>query len=188
MKAIDVLNREAYISALPLNKEGKELAPKTLAKVMLIKVHYSKAAEKIREELQEVLRGLKKEGYDDRAQKQLRMQDINERVAKAVAWKACGEGDKPEMPTAEEIKEAKVISKATEAFNKETEELTKAYRLANEEKMQEDCDVKDKRMSEECYADVCAVLGTSGEIVFGNEYKEPMHRFLMVIASMFVEE
>ncbi len=76
-----------------------------------MRVAYDKAAKAFDDDMQQVLKEIKKEGYDERAQKINHMKEI----------------DGKEDATKEEKKEADEIRKTEEDFNKETEELNKAY-------------------------------------------------------------
>lgn len=83
-----------------------------------MRVAYDKAAKAFDDDMQQVLKEIKKEGYDERAQKINYMREI----------------DGKEDATKEEKKEADEIRKTEEDFNKETEELNKAYSEAYQEK------------------------------------------------------
>ena len=109
-------NQEMFLKRLtllniPLSLEGKELPSELKAKIMLMRVAYDKAAKAFDDDMQQVLKEIKKEGYDERAQKINHMKEI----------------DGKEDATKEEKKEADEIRKTEEDFNKETEELNKAY-------------------------------------------------------------
>lgn len=146
-------NNELFIKRLtllniPLLFEGNQLPDKLKAKLMIMRVAYDKAVNSFEDDMKEVLKNLKKEGYDERAQKIHRMKEI----------------DGKEDATKEEKKEADEIRGTEEEFNKETETLNKDYSTAYQQKLEDKSDMKPKFLSIEDYTDIIAMIGTEGII------------------------
>ncbi len=160
---------------IPLSLEGKELPSELKAKIMLMRVAYDKAAKAFDDDMQQVLKEIKKEGYDERAQKINRMKEI----------------DGKEDATKEEKKEADEIRKTEEDFNKETEELNKAYSEAYQEKMKEECDMKPRKFAFEGFAKIIELIGTDGAIKVKWDFPEaleiPKEEFISLIATNLVD-
>lgn len=173
-------NQEMFLKRLtllniPLSLEGKELPSELKAKIMLMRVSYDKAAKAFDDDMQQVLKEIKKEGYDERAQKINRMKEI----------------DGKEDATKEEKKEADEIRKTEADFNKETEELNKAYSEAYQEKMKEECDMKPRYFAFEGFAKIIELIGTDGAIKVKWNSPEaleiPKEEFISLIATNLVD-
>ena len=166
-------NQEMFLKRLtllniPLSLEGKELPSELKAKIMLMRVAYDKAAKAFDDDMQQVLKEIKKEGYDERAQKINHMKEI----------------DGKEDATKEEKKEADEIRKTEEDFNKETE--------AYQEKMKEECDMKPRKFAFEGFAKIIELIGTDGAIKVKWNSPEaleiPKEEFISLIATNLVDE
>lgn len=173
-------NQEMFLKRLtllniPLSLEGKELPSELKAKIMLMRVAYDKAAKAFDDDMQQVLKEIKKEGYDERAQKINHMKEI----------------DGKEDATKEEKKEADEIRKTEEDFNKETEELNKAYSEAYQEKMKDECDMKPRYFAFEGFTKIIELIGTDGAIkVIWNSPEAleiPKEEFISLIATNLVD-
>ena len=92
----------------------------------------------------------------------------------------------------EEKKEADEIRKTEEDFNKETEELNKAYSEAYQEKMKEECDMKPRYFAFEGFAKIIELIGTDGAIKVKWNSPEaleiPKEEFISLIATNLVDE
>lgn len=174
-------NQEMFLKRLtllniPLSLEGKELPSELKAKIMLMRVAYDKAAKAFDDDMQQVLKEIKKEGYDERAQNINRMKEI----------------DGKEDATKEEKKEADEIRKTEEDFNKETEELNKAYSEAYQQKLQEDSEMKPKYLSFEGFTHIIDLIGTNGTIEVKWNTPEPLkipkEEFISLIATNLMDE
>lgn len=174
-------NQEMFFKRLtllniPLSLEGKELPSELKAKIMLMRVAYDKAARAFDDDMQQVLKEIKKEGYDERAQKINHMREI----------------DGKEDATKEEKKEADEIRKTEEDFNKETEELNKAYSEAYQQKLQEDSEMKPKYLSFEGFTHITDLIGTNGTIEVKWNTPEPLkipkEEFIYFIATNLMNE
>ena len=165
-------NQEMFLKRLtllniPLSLEGKELPSELKAKIMLMRVAYDKAAKAFDDDMQQVLKEIKKEGYDERAQKINHMKEI----------------DGKEDATKEEKKEADEIRKTEEDFNKETE--------AYQEKMKEECDMKPRYFAFEGFTKIIELIGTDGAIKVKWNSPEaleiPKEEFISLIATNLVD-
>ena len=176
MKNQEMFLKRLTLLIITLSLEGKELPSELKAKIMLMRVAYDKAAKAFDDDMQQVLKEIKKEGYDERAQKINHMKEI----------------DGKEDATKEEKKEADEIRKTEEDFNKETEELNKAYSEAYQEKMKEECDMKPRKFAFEGFAKIIELIGTDGAIKVKWNSPEaleiPKEEFISLIATNLVDE
>ena len=127
MKYAEIFNKAAIVRNIPLICEGRELPSGMNAIVVLTRVQYDKHMHAFEEEMKDVLESLKKEGFDERSERQERLKDIDSRAEAAKKWK---KGDKdengnlieePAAPTPEELKEAEEIRKEKDAYGEELE-------------------------------------------------------------------
>ncbi len=179
------------LSNIPSSFFGKTIPPKTFTEVLLLQVSYQNKAKVFDDFMQEVLKKLKKEGFDERAQKVQRMEDIDNRLKAHDDWK---EGDKdadgkdvpqPAKPSDEELKEADEIRETKADFDKELEELNTAYMDAYQKKSKEE--VKElKLLSKETFESLVSFFGFTGNVDFttanGDKVSLSTQDFLKMIA------
>lgn len=188
----DLFNKRAVLQNIPLVLEGRKLPKETAASVMLLKVQYQHKVDDFVKILDDVKKGLKKEGFDDRAQAVEEMKRIDERRAKAEAWKEGDEGEKPQMPSQKELDKAEQTRSTLEEFEKEKKELEEALQEAQEKKAKETVNFKNCMLSKENLADIYDLVGADGEIEYtipGVSYthKIPKEMFLNMVAFNLVE-
>lgn len=192
----DVFLRSNIASNIPLVFEGRKLPKAETASVMLLRVAYSGKVEEYQKCLEEVLKGLKKEGFDDRARAVAEMESVDARAKAAKEWKK-GDTDKdgkpaekPEMPTAEELEKAEKTRETVEEFEKEKKELEEAYMEAQQKKSEEKVDFKNGTLTRAEFEEICELIGTEGDIeVRGfsdTPVKLPKEQFLGMVASKLV--
>lgn len=185
----DVFLREKILSNIPL--EGEEalnpFPPSLITSIVLMQVACSKKIEEFENTMQEVLKRLKKDGFDERAQIQERRKEIEKRIFEAENWN--GEGEKPEIPSDKEIEEAKEAEKTKAAFEEEYAELDKSYFEARQKKSLEEVKDITLQFTREEYEKLVEVIGLSGTIEFNgfNEAKSRVKKidFLKIIAEQF---
>lgn len=193
----DVFFRSNIASNIPLVLEGRKLPKAETASVMLLRVAYSAKVEEYQKCLEEVLKGLKKEGFDDRARAVAEMESVDARAKAAKEWKK-GKTDKdgkpvekPEMPTQEELDKAEKTRETVEEFEKEKKELEEAYAEAQRKKSEEKVEIKNGTLSRAEYAEICEMIGSEGEIEIRGFSDHPVNipkeQFLGMIASKLVE-
>ena len=78
----EILGKRNISSNIPLVYEGRELSREMKATVVLMKVSYDKVATEFDKDMQEVLKGLKKDGFDDRSRDIQKMEEIDKRKEK----------------------------------------------------------------------------------------------------------
>lgn len=193
----DIFLKRAILRNIPIAFEGRKLGKTEVASVMLMRVVYEKKVEEFNKDMEEVLKGLKKEGFDDRAQAIAEMEKVDLQKKTAEEWK---EGDKdengkpiekPEMPTKEELKKVEETRKTKEDYDKELKELNENYSAAREKKLNESISLQNSSFSHEEYAEICEVIGLEGNIDISGFGKEPIKMpkidFLEMIAINLVE-
>lgn len=196
MKYNEVFTREQVLSNIPLAIDGRKLSNDMQAKVMIMRVAYDKEANSFNQDMQEIAKGLKKEGFDERTQAIQKMEDVDRRKKAAEEWK---EGDvdkdgkkveKPAMPTNEEIEEAEKTRSTKEEYDKELAEFNEKYISAHNKKMAEESGMKERLFTEQEFSEIIGVIGSEGKISFKNgDNKAEISRedFLGIIAAWLVK-
>ena len=176
MTTNEMFNNGTSVANIPLVFEGRELSAKLQAKLMIMRVTYDKAMAAFQEKMQEVVKGLKPEGYDELDEGFKKMESIEAK----------------EGATAEELEEAKKFR----AEKLEDYEAKKRILLdkVNEAYIQEgasESDAKVKKFTEDEYAEILSVVKTEGVIKYSmGEDKAvdmPKMAFLGMIAVNLVE-
>lgn len=192
----EIFMRRAILSNIPLVFEGRKLGKSEVASVMLMRVAYNKKTEEFNKCMEDVLKGLKKEGFDERAQAIAAMEDVDRRKKAAEEWK---EGDKdeagkpiekPAMPTEEELKKAEETRKTKDDHDKELAELNENYSEARKKKLEESTTIANGTFTRSEYAEICELIGSEGTIeLFGfadEAVKVARAEFLAMIATHLV--
>lgn len=192
----DVFYRSNIVSNIPLAFEGRKLPKSETASVMLIRVAYANKMEEYNKDMQEVLKGLKKEGFDERSQAIAEMEMIDSRVKAAKEWKKGMKDsngkpiEKPEMPTSEEIAKAEKTRETKDEYESERKELEEEYAEARTKKAEEKVTIKNATFSKAEYAEICDLIGNEGEIEIRGFSDAPMtiakEQFLGMIAANLV--
>lgn len=159
-----VIMGQHIVDSIPFEMDGKKLSVAMTAQLAVIQASYKMCLKSVDDLTTEVIKRLKKEGFDERAQKILRMEAIDKKRQAHLAWKEGDEGERPEAPTDEEIAEADKIREGKEAYDKEFAELDTAYKEAYDEKLKEEVKEPPKRMSGELFEAVIEMLGVSGKM------------------------
>ena len=176
MTVNETFNNRTIVSNIPLVFEGRELSSKLQAKLMIMRVTYDKSVSAFQEKMQEVVKGLKVEGYDN----------LEAEIKKMLAIEKKEDASKEELEEAKRIREEKyadyeekkkvLIEKVNEAYNQEGLEQT---------------DIKVKKFTEEEYSEIISVIKTEGKIKYAMNNDEsvdiPKMAFLSMIAANLVE-
>ena len=192
MKYSEVYDRNNLLVNIPLSMDGRQLTKGTAASVMLLRVAYGKKIQELENDLQEVLKGLKKEGFDERSQAVAEMERVEAQKKKAEEWKEGDKGEKPVMPSEEELKKAENTRETLDEYKQEKKELEEAYLEARKKKFEEKVDMKGKTLKREELEDLYDMMGTDGTVNIVVPYlKEPIEvkkeNFLEMIAANLVE-
>lgn len=196
MKYNDIFTRKAILNNIPLVFEGRKLGKSEVASLMLIRVAYDRKTDEFNKFMEDVLKGLKKEGFDERSQAVQQMEDVDRRKKAAEEWK---EGDtdkdgkpveKPSMPTKEELEKADKTRETKANYDKELEELNESYMEARNKKLEEETTISGGTFTRAEYAEICGLIGSEGDIEmtgFATEaVKIPRAQLLNMIAAHLV--
>ncbi len=193
----DIFFRNRIVANIPLVFEGRKLPKSETASVMLIRVAYNNKVQEFEKDMEEVLKGLKKEGFDDRAHAIAEMESVDARMKAAKEWKKGQKGEdgkpveKPEMPSDEELKKADETRATKEEFEAEKKELEEEYVTARQKRAEQKVEVKNGMFSRSEYAEICEVIGYEGEIEVSGfadvPVKIPREEFLGMIAAHLVQ-
>ena len=165
------------------------------ATVVLMKVAYDKIASEFDKDMQEVLKGFKKEGFDDRSKDMQRMNEIDKRKESFQSWKKGAKDENgndiqiPTAPTDEELKEAERIREGEEGFEEECKELEKSYQKAYSEKLKEEVKFTERMFSVSDLSEIIGMLGTDGDMeitINGVKNKIAKEAFISLIAANLV--
>ena len=160
MKYAEIFNKAAVVRNIPLICEGRELPSGMNAIVVLTRVQYDKHMHAFEEEMKDVLKSLKKEGFDERSERQDRLKDIDSRAEAAKKWK--------------------------DAYDEELEKLNSDYGEAHDKKMEEEIKFDERKFTAEQFESIIKMIGIEGDIeVNGN--KIPKTHFINMIGALFVE-
>ena len=193
----DIFFSNRIVANIPLVFEGRKLPKSETASVMLIRVAYNNKVQEFEKDMEEVLKGLKKEGFDDRAHAIAEMESVDARMKAAKEWKKGQKGEdgkpveKPEMPSDEELKKADETRATKEEFEAEKKELEEEYVTARQKRAEQKVEVKNGMFSRSEYAEICEVIGYEGEIEVSGfadvPVKIPREEFLGMIAAHLVQ-
>lgn len=149
MKWAEAASRANLLANVPL----KGLDGKSTADIILLRVAYDRKADELRDFMADVARKLKPEGYDDRAQRVARMEDVERRQEEG--------GD--HAPTPEELAEAEETRKtALETHERERQELETRFQEAQRKKMDEDTEVDGGALPRDTFNALCQQVGAEG--------------------------
>lgn len=197
MKNKDILTRNRIASNIPLMIEGRKLSNEMQAKVMIMRVHYAKAAKQFADDMKEIFQGLKPEGFDEKSMSIMKMEEIDKRVKAAEEWK---EGDtdkdgkpveKPSMPSKEELEEADRARASKDEYEKQLAEINNAYNAAYMDKLEEDCGIGERIFTEGEFAELIGMMGIEGTMeitVDDNRQEVSKESFISMIAAWLVKE
>ena len=193
----DIFFRNRIVANIPLVFEGRKLPKSETASVMLIRVAYNNKVKEFEKDIEEVMKSLKKEGFDDRAHAIAEMESVDARMKAAKEWKKGQKGEdgkpveKPEMPSDEELKKADETRATKEEFEAEKKELEEEYVTARQKRAEQKVEVKNGMFSRSEYAEICEVIGYEGEIEVSGfadvPVKIPREEFLGMIAAHLVQ-
>lgn len=171
MKYYELLSKSNLVNQIPLVFNGIKLPADTAANIVLLKVSYNNAIEDLRKEQEEILKNLKKEGFDDRLHSIEEMESVDARIKAFNEWtedltdKEGNKVEKPTYPTEEEINKANETRKISIEFEKEKEELSEVYEKAIQKKYFEDVKL-DKGITKEDWKNIYDIIGTDSTIEF----------------------
>lgn len=189
MKNSEIINASIIASNIHLVFEGRGLSNKMQAKIMLMRVGLDKKVAAFNEKIQEALKGVKPEGFDDLAREVGNMRQVEARSKAVAEWN--GEGEKPTEPTKEELDEAKKIreEKLSDYEEKEKVVLEKLVEIRKQE-LDEDSGYTLKKFTEDEYAEIISMIKSEGEypyVVNGETFTIRRIDFLGIIAANLVE-
>lgn len=160
----EIITNRNLLNNVPLLFEGRKLPKSTAASLMLLRVSYNNKVDEYIKTLDEVKKGLKKDGYDEREQAVQQMEDIDRRKKAADEWKEGSEGEKPASPTEEEIEKAEKTRATLKDFEAEKKELEDAVNEASNKKLDEKVDMKNGKLTKDEFADIYEVIGVEGTL------------------------
>lgn len=191
----EILSKRNIASNVPLVYDGKELSRDMKAAVVLMKVSYDKIVAEFAKDMEEVAKGLKKEGFDILSEDMKRMNEIDKRKEAFQTWKKGAKDEKgndiprPTAPTDEELKEAERIREEKEGFEEECKNLEKSYQKAYSEKLKEDVKFTERMFSVSDLSEIIGMLGTDGDMeitINGVKNKIAKEAFISLVAANLV--
>lgn len=161
MKNVEVINLSALVSALPTTIEGKSLDPDTKAKLIILKYHYEKASLAFEDEMQEELKKLKPEGFDDRLQKIQQAENVIAEKKKYDEWKEDDEGEKPTAPDAGVVEAANKTLADRADFDKELAKVNEEYLSVRNTRLSEEYESTPRTIDYATYVKLVDFIGDS---------------------------
>lgn len=186
----------SLLAGIPFVINGVNMQAKTSTDVILLQVAYQNKMREFDEFMQEVLKKIKKDGFDERMQNHTLFTDIEKRLKAHNEWKE-GQTDadgkkieRPAKPSDSELEDAEKFRANEADFAKELEELDDAYKAAYAEKVNEK--VADmKKFSRESYENIVEFIGFVGEISVSFPNREPVNmsktEFLQLLGFNLVD-
>lgn len=177
---------EAYQKAnllgmMPLGNAEFKFPASLSTAIILLQVEYQRKLKEFDETMAEVLKKLKKEGFDDRSQAIQKMEDIDKRLKEHEK-----DNSKPK-PSDKEIAEADEIRKTEEEYRKEFDELDKQFTEAKNKKAEEKIGGFNPVLTKEEYGMLVETIGVSGDIVLPNiQQPIPKVTFLHMVAEILL--
>lgn len=174
--------RRNVLQNIPFTVGDRKLTGDAVANVILLRVSYERKAEELSNFLQEVVKGLKPDGYDERERAVADMTRVEEMEK--------GDGEKPSSDDIEKAR--KTRNDVLEMHNEEREALERSFSEANEKKLSEETTIEGRPLSRQAFSDICSLLGVDGEMEFrvpGRVDSIPINKvqFLSMVGDM-VEE
>lgn len=192
MKYSEVFERQGVLRNIPLESDGLKVSSELAAKIILMRVAYDKEVKSFEDDMQEALKAMKPEGFDERSGKFAKLEDTDRKAAACKEWvKKGSEGEAPACPSEEELEEAEAVRPGKEAYEKELEELNVKYMEARRQKLDEDSGMKGRCLTEKDLSEIISVTGTQGTIKItignGQETGIDKEQFLGIVAGVLVE-
>lgn len=186
----DLFFKERILANIPFTNAEMKFSAKLCTAIILMQVALGRKIKEFEDFMHEALEKMKRDGFDKRLQVQNEAADIRARREKAEAWN--GTGEKPEMPSEEELRKEKEALVEKADFDKEMEELNAAYADAQKKKSEESVSMDgNTTLSLEEYDMLVATLGVSGKMDFvrtdGESIRIDKSDFLRVVAENFVK-
>lgn len=158
----DVFLRSALLESIPLNDEKYSFPSELSTSVILLRVGYNKKKQEFEDEMQAVLKELKKDGFDERAQAIQQMEDVDKRLKAHEEWD--GNGEQPAKPSDDELAKAEETRKTEADYRNEFAELDEKYRNARTKKAEEEVTLATEKMDFDTFRQLARSIGTAGTI------------------------
>lgn len=192
----DIMERNILAASLPLEKDGRPLPTALSAKVLLLQVELQSTIARYEELMQEALKKIKPEGFDERHSALMRMEDTDRRLAAHEAWK---EGDtdadgnpveRPARPSDEELAQAEAVRPEADGYRAECDKVWERWMAVRSEKAAEDAGTP-RLLPRDEYAALVDHIGLSGqtELTRPDGSKERMDNvdYLRLIAANLLD-
>ena len=152
----ELSNNAVLAGAIKIIDGAKKLDGNAAIDVVMAQAELERGMSEYQSKMQDIVKKLKPEDYDERSKKQQKMLDIEARAKAVDEWD--GEGEEPKMPTDEELKEAEELKQELEGFDKEEKELDEQLGKAAEKLMNEESSIKKVKLSRETLAAIYAMV------------------------------
>lgn len=176
------------VESIPFNVGQMSLDSNSAVELAMLQVAYKKAVSNLNEFMQETVKRLKKDGFDERTAKINRMNDIDRRFAQYNEWQE-DNGPRPEKPASEELAEADEIRQTKAAYDKELAELNESYNKAYTKKLSEEVHDAPSGMSKDLFKAVIEMMGYNGDVeveIGGAKRAIPKTAYIKMIAEILV--
>lgn len=187
MTLAEALNNQMLIEQISLQLG---FPTQTATKLTALKMSYRKIEKAYQEDIQEALKCIKPEGFDERFRKAMRFRDIENRAKLLEEWN--GEGEKPNAPTEEELKEAEEIRPMMDDFLKEEYDMNVQMNdiIANMRKGE--IEVPDTTLTWAEWGHIYDAIGIEGDMsdIKNSRTGTPIKKelFLEMLAESFIKE
>lgn len=186
----DIFVSKNLLSNVPTEINGKMMPTALAVSIIIMQTSCQRKIDEFESFMADVLKKLKKDGFDERTKEVQEMEDVERRLKEYEEWKADDGNERPAKPTDEDVEKARKTRASKESYDRELEDLNNAYAEARAKKSQEN--VNDApRMSAETFTQLVDFIGMAGDL----DIKWPARgdstisrsEFLYTVASVMVE-
>lgn len=170
----EIFKRANLLNMIPVSDAEYDFPSSLATSIILLQVEYNGKIQEYEAIMQEVLKKLKKDGFDERYAQIARMKEIDNRIAN-------GE-DVPE----ELRQQAEETRKTEDDFNKEMKEVEEQYLDARRRKGQTDVPNFFPVLTKQEYEELVTTIGVKGDINVGLDRPIPKVTLLRAIAELLL--
>lgn len=196
MKNVEVLSINQVVQSIPTQIDTRTLSTEDKAQLIILKYHFQKAADTFENEMQELIKSLKPEGFDELAQKVQQAEEAKEKQleeakkvldtkesfnegAKGTATGTlAGSKDTPDIPTVSDEEQSK--------YDEQLATLNKEYNAARMKRLMEECDTP-RHIPYTLFTALVAFIGDSS-IKLSEEQKISSTQALFMLAALLEDK
>lgn len=183
----EALDKHVLASAITVFNGDKCVNCETAFSVAKLKSTLNGIAQKFDAKIKDIVKELKPTDYDIRADKYRRLHEIETREKAHDGWN--GEGEEPERPSEEELKDAEGFRTELEGFEHVHADFVERVNLAYSKIAEEDCGADCPSITRNEWCEIYEVMKGEGVVeVYIDGAQLTREQFLNVLIHRFVKE